>query len=303
MNAAGRLTGVLTGAIELKTLGESRQTRDLGFGGLTIVDRDGKLILGDLSPVVNSALLARIRHTGTGAFTNSPGLRGGSHHIVAFTTAAIPGWTIAIDRPASSVYAAARRSLIFELASIGAAVLAVLAILALVAKRSRREIEARGGQAQTWTRLTRRLAGAARPSDVADALLEAAESVFVDAVVVVVVDSETGEEVRAASNLPGWRRVPGDSERLRTMAALAVDGPGTRSLEGSQPARHLPDLPPQAQSDARLPDGRRRWLADRRHRDPDRAEPARRHRVGVARRVRLTGGPGAHPRSRLRARA
>jgi anti-sigma regulatory factor (Ser/Thr protein kinase) len=238
-DAAGHLTGILTGAIKLKSLGQSAQTRDLAFEGLTIVDRDGKLLLGNLSPVADSTVLARIRHAGTGVFKNTPGIEGGSHHIVAFTTAAVPGWTIALDRPASSVYAAARRSLILELASIGAAVLAVLVLLALVAKRSRREIEARGGHAQTWTTLTRTLAGAARPAEVADALLEAVESVFPDAIAVVVVDSETGEEVRAASNLPGWRRVPGDGERLRTIASLATEGPGTRSLERERSLRDI----------------------------------------------------------------
>jgi anti-sigma regulatory factor (Ser/Thr protein kinase) len=238
-NAAGRLTGVLTGGIELKSLGQSEQTRDLGFEGLTIVDRDGKLILGHLSPVADPTLLTRVRHAGTGVLRNSPGLEGGSHHIVAFTTATVPGWTIAIDRPASSVYAAARRSLILELASIGAAVIAVLVLLALVAKRSRREIEARGGHAQTWSRLTRSLGAAARPAEVADAVLEAVEDVFPDAIAVVVVDSETGEEVRAASSLPGWRRVPGDSDRLRTIAALATEGPGTRSLERERSLRDV----------------------------------------------------------------
>jgi anti-sigma regulatory factor (Ser/Thr protein kinase) len=238
-NAAGRLSGVLTGAIELKTLGQSPQTRGLGFDGLTIVDRNGKLILGGLLPVANRTLLARIRRSGTGAYTNSPGLLGGSHHIVAFTTAAVPGWTIAIDRPAASVYAAARRSLVIELASIGAAVLAVLAMLVLVARRSRRELEAGGGHAQTWTTLTRTLTSAARPADVADALLEAVEGVFPDAVAVVVVHSETGEEVRAASNLPGWRRIPGDNEHLRTIAGLATEGPGTRSLERERSLRGI----------------------------------------------------------------
>ncbi len=238
-DTAGRLTGVLTGAIRLKSLGQGNQTSDLGFEGLTVVDRDGNLLLGNLAPVTNHALLAQIRHAGTGVVRNSQGLEGGSHHIVAFTTAPLPDWTIALDRPSSYVYAAARRSLAIELASIGAAVLAVLVLLALLAKRSRREIEARGGHAQTWARLTRRLGSAARPADVADALLEAVEDVFPDAIAVVVVDSETGEEVRAASNLPGWRRVPGDSERLRTIAAMSVEGPGTLSLERERGLRDV----------------------------------------------------------------
>jgi anti-sigma regulatory factor (Ser/Thr protein kinase) len=237
--ASGRLSGVLAGAIRLRSLGQSKQTNGLGFEGLTVVDRNGKLILGGLAPVQNGALLRRIERAGTGDLTGSPGLEGGSGHVVAFTRAPVAGWMMVIDRPESSVYAAARRSLMLELASIAAAVVAVLAILGLVIRRSRREIQARGSQAQTWSRLTRALGGAARPADVADALLEAVENVFADAVVVVSVESETGQEIRAASNLPGWRRVPGDSQRLRTVAAIASEGRGTRSLERDRSLRDL----------------------------------------------------------------
>jgi anti-sigma regulatory factor (Ser/Thr protein kinase) len=235
----GKPSGVVTGAILLKNLGSKVQNDELGFSGLTIVDRDGQLILSGLEPVANRPLLAKIQKLGTGDVKGTEGLAGGSHHIVAFATSKVPGWTIAIDRSESSLYAAGRHSLQLELVSLGGAVLVVLAILALLAKRSRREIETAGEQAQSWSRLARSLAVAATPAEIADTLLDAVQEVFRDAVVVVSVDSETGEEIRATSGLPGWRRVPGDTERLRSIAAVARGGPRTRSLERQGDLRGL----------------------------------------------------------------
>ncbi len=238
-NAAGRLSGVLTGAIRLRTLGRTRQTSDLGFEGLTIVDRNGRLILGGLSKTGNQPLLARIERLRNGHLANTTGFDGHDHHIVAFATATVPSWTIAIDRPASAVYASARRSLGLELLSLTLGVIAVLTILALLAKRSRREIETQGEQAQSWSRLTRGLALASNSAEVADTVLDSVQAVFPDSVVVVSVDSETGQEIRATSSLPGWRRVPGDSAWLRSVAELTAEGPRTRSLERDRSLRGL----------------------------------------------------------------
>ncbi len=238
-DAAGRLTGVLSGAIGLKTLGQSKQNSALGFEGLTIADRDGHLLLAGLARTTNPAMLARIQQLGQGDFTNAEGLSGGSHHVLAFATASLPGWSVVIDRPASSVYASARRSLELEIVSLGAALFAVLLILFALVKRSRREIEAQGEQAQSWSKFTRTLALASTPADVADVVLESVQSVFPDAVVVVTLESEAGQETRATSRLPGWRRVAGDSIWLRTIAGLTADGPATRSLERERPLRDL----------------------------------------------------------------
>ena len=62
---------------------------------------------------------------------------------------------------------------------------------------------------------------------------------FPDAVVVVTLDSEGGQETRATSRLPGWRRVAGDSVWLRSIAALTTEGPVTRSLERDRTLRDL----------------------------------------------------------------
>jgi anti-sigma regulatory factor (Ser/Thr protein kinase) len=237
-DSRGRLSGVLSGAIRLDSLGQSEQTQDLGLDGLTVVDRNGRLILGGLVRVQNSGLLTRMREEKSGVVKGA-GLQNGSDRVVAFSRAALPDWTIAIDKPASSVYASARHSLLLDLASLAAAVAFVLAILTLVVKRSGRQIRAEGEQAQSWSRLTRTLAAAATPADVADALFDTVQEVFADAVVVVSVHSETGEEIRAGSSLPGWRRLPGDGERLTTIAELTHEGPRSWSLERRSSLRDL----------------------------------------------------------------
>src|SRR5579871_4380847 len=156
--AAGHhVSGVLTGSISLNTVGQGRQTASLGFEGLTIVDRDGRLLLSRLARVKDKALLTRLERAPSGDVRETTGFEGESHHLVAFANASTPGWTIAIDRKESGVYAVARRSLILELASLGAAVGIVLLILVLIVRRSRRELEAQSEQARAWSRLTRTL--------------------------------------------------------------------------------------------------------------------------------------------------
>ncbi len=238
-DAAHQLSGVLTGSIRLNTVGESGQASSLGFQGLTVVDRDGQLLLSRLAHVKDKALLRRLEKPPSGDVHETAGLEGGSHHLIAFATASVPGWTIAIDRPESGVYAVARRSLILELASLAAAIGIVFLIIILIMRRSRRELEAQSDQARAWSRLTRTLAVAATPADVSDALLDSVEVAFPDALVVVSIDSETGPEIRAESALPGWRRVQGDAERLKGIAALTSEQPRTRSLERERPLRHL----------------------------------------------------------------
>ena len=238
-DAADRLTGVLTGAIRLTTLAQSRLTSDLGFQDLQIIDRNGHLLRAGLAPIKNRQLLAQIKRLGSGDLTDTPGLGGGTNHVIAFSTATVPHWTIVIDRRASSLYAAARRSLLFESLLLATAVAGVLVILGLLAKRSRRDIETGGEQAQSWGRLTRSLAQAATPADVADVVLVAVQAVFPDAVIVVAVDSETGEEIRTTLSLPGWRRVSGDATWLHSVAALALAEPGSRSLKRDRSLRGI----------------------------------------------------------------
>ena len=57
----------------LKTVGESRQSLELGYGSLQLVDRNGRLLLGGLEHVRNTVLLERIR--GCARASSGPGLR------------------------------------------------------------------------------------------------------------------------------------------------------------------------------------------------------------------------------------
>ena len=237
--ATGQLTGVLTGAIRLKSLGQSGQTSDLGFQNLEIVDRNGHLLLGGLAPIGNRRLLARIERLGNGDLTQHPGLDGGTDHVIAFSAAKVPDWTIVIDRSASSVYSSARRSLLYESLLLAAAVVGVLVILGLLAKRSRIDIETRSEQAQSWGRLTRALAQAATPADVADVVLDAVQAVFPDAVVVVAVDSESGEEIRATSSLPGLAPCSRGCDLAPLGRHPLPEEAGSRSLERDRSLRAI----------------------------------------------------------------
>ena len=62
----GTFTGVLAGSTLLRTVGESRQALELGYGNLQLVDRNGRLLLGGLAHVRNTALLERIKGMTTG---------------------------------------------------------------------------------------------------------------------------------------------------------------------------------------------------------------------------------------------
>ena len=66
-DARGRISGVLAGSILLETVKESKQALDLGYGGLQIVDRNGRLLLASLRPVANKALLGEIEQSGAGS--------------------------------------------------------------------------------------------------------------------------------------------------------------------------------------------------------------------------------------------
>ena len=71
----GRASGVLVGAILLKTVGESKQALDLGYGNLQILDRNGTRLLDGLKPVENRSLLARIQREGSGVLPAEQGPR------------------------------------------------------------------------------------------------------------------------------------------------------------------------------------------------------------------------------------
>jgi anti-sigma regulatory factor (Ser/Thr protein kinase) len=236
---AHRLTGVLEGGIGLGTIAQSSRFEELGFQGLTVVDRNGHSLLNGLTPLPNHRLLAQTAKGGSGELTDTSGLGGAAHHVVVYATSTVPGWTIAIDRSRSSVFAPARRTLELELVPVALAVLLVLTALGLTSRRSRRELEWQAGRARAWGRLTRALAAATGPGDVAEALVDSLRAVVTDAVVVVSVDADGEPEIRTGSSLPGWRALDRDLEPVQAVVALSSGEQRSRSLEREDGLRQL----------------------------------------------------------------
>ncbi len=117
----GRITGVLAGSTRIKAISQNKASLELGYAGLSIVDRSNHQLFSQLAPVANTQLLRRIKGR-NGVETGVRGLAGQQGDVVAFAAVSLPGWTIVIDRSEGSVYASARRSLELELVSVGAAV-------------------------------------------------------------------------------------------------------------------------------------------------------------------------------------
>ena len=230
-DARGRVSGVLVGSVLLKTVAESKQALDLGYGDLQIIDRNGNLLLSGLSPVADRTLLTRIRRQGSGVLADTLGLDGGGGDVVAFATSTVPGWVTAIDRPRSTVFAAAQRALALELASVGAGIVLVFMILGFIVRRSRRESDAQNERTRSWGRLTQALTVAATPPEVAEALLSALASAFRDAVAIVAFESLDILQVTTGSGTPQARRIIENNGALDTIARLGTGGPTSRLLE------------------------------------------------------------------------
>jgi anti-sigma regulatory factor (Ser/Thr protein kinase) len=222
-NAQGAVSGMLLAGIRLTTVGSQKSELELGYTGLAIVDRSGRLLLSGLERVKNTALLAKIGGGGTGVATGTAGLDRTGNDVVAYSTAAIPAWRIVIDRSRSSVYAAARRSFILQLGSLVGAAILVLAICAFVLRRSRRERSIQEARARAWSGLTRALTAAATPDDVAAALVGALAAAFPESLALVTFETVDGAwEVRTPPTQQ-WQRIaslPGvvDEVARRAMA-------------------------------------------------------------------------------------
>jgi len=190
-DSAGRLNGVLAGALNLTPSKTNKRSIDLGYEGLQIIDRDGgELLTGTFARPENRALLARMRKTRAGLLEDTKGLSGDGGRVVAYSTSALPGWITVIDRSSASVFAAARRSLELELASILAAFLLVLALLVWAYRRANRNALAELQRTKVTSDLTRALAVASAPGAVADALAAALAATMPDALAVVALQSD-----------------------------------------------------------------------------------------------------------------
>ena len=233
-NAAGHLTGVLAGALAVTPTRNSQSSADLGFQGLALLDRDNQSVYDGLAHPTDKALLARLRRQPVGTFSNTEGLNGASGHVVAYATSVVPDWKIVIDRPRSAVFAAARRSLIVELASIGAAALIIIILFGWILIRARREEAKEGERVRQWNELTHTLGGAAAAKDVSDALVAAIAAAFpgAQALVALEVDKRLGLVV-GSPPADGSRPIAGvDEFVLLQVAKLAYAGRAPIAVEG-----------------------------------------------------------------------
>jgi len=229
-DSRGRLTGVLAGSIVLKPKPESKKAVDLGFGNLEVIDRNGRLLLNGLGQASNRPLLDSMRKQGAGAVSGIDGLDGGGDHVVVWATVAQPHWLIAIDRPAASVYGAARRGLELQVGSIGAALLILFALGLLLLRRTGRLGAVHDARLQAWTRLTRRLGAASTPPEVAEVLLSTLAETFPDGIAVVAIAG--GDRLRAAGRSRSSRlgRTLADTALLDAVVRVAAGGPKTRPI-------------------------------------------------------------------------
>ena len=167
---AGKITGVLIGTVLIKPATPSQATFDLGYAGA----RDHR----SQGPVDPRGLRAAGAPGGAGEIRQGGQRRPLRHHGPRRTERArprlrrdeVPHWTVILDRPRSSVFAAARHTLELEAALLGGVALLDLGLLLWVVRRARAgrgsPPSARcsgGGATSASTRSRRRCSGACSP--------------------------------------------------------------------------------------------------------------------------------------------
>jgi serine phosphatase RsbU (regulator of sigma subunit)/anti-sigma regulatory factor (Ser/Thr protein kinase) len=138
-DASGKINGVLSGSIRVRPTPANRSTVELGYSGLVILDRKGQAIITGLGAPRNRSLARQLKQKRTGTLTDVRGLDGASGHVVVWASSPIAGWTVAIDRTQSSVFAASRRALILDLALIAGLAAILIALIAWLSRRAQRE--------------------------------------------------------------------------------------------------------------------------------------------------------------------
>jgi serine phosphatase RsbU (regulator of sigma subunit)/anti-sigma regulatory factor (Ser/Thr protein kinase) len=228
-DASGEINGLLAGALQLTPAnGESSLAQSLGFQNLVILDREGQQLTRRSFAPVKNMTLARAIGSGYGVKTGVTGLDGGRGHVVGYANAEAPGWTIAIDRPASTVFASARRALTLELVAIFVASLVVLSLLTWAIVRSRREVETEREHVRRWDELSQSLGEASVPAEVTGALVSALATAFPHACLIVAFEAEDQpglviSAVRPGDDGPTLRR---DEPIALELARLAYDRGG-----------------------------------------------------------------------------
>ena len=241
----GRVNGVVAGGIVLQPSGTDARATDLGYSGLQVIDReDQQVTRRDLARPANGVLLGRLRRQSEGVLIGQRGLEGNEDRVVAFATAATPGWVTVLDQPASSVFADARRTLALEAALVGAAAVVVLGLIGWAARRARRDLRAGQAQVANWARLTRALNDALDSAAVRETLATALAREFPQATVVVSPASTDGDEPGSATVVRG-RRSPalGDEATLQAIADAVGSTADSLALETEGETRDALQLP------------------------------------------------------------
>ena len=239
------------------------------------------------------------------------GLDGSAGHAIAYTTSAIPGWTIVIDRPRAILFSDARRGFFLELALVAAAAAIVLFLIALILLHGRREAERERRRARQRHELSRILGSASLGSDVSDGLVAGLADAFPGALCIVALENADHHGLTLSGSAEGaFPSTPAARDIVVAQAATLAYDSGTAIVIGKEPGLRstLPGvhkaLLGAAHSFYATP------LVSPRRQQAGRALPAvraharaERKRAGAGGLVRRAGGAGARSDLRVRARA
>ncbi len=228
LDAAGKLSGVLAGVLLVSPTPNQSNGIDLGFAGLAVFDRTGQSVLAGFAKPRNPALLERLRKDPDGGVIGSTeGFDGAADHVVGYATSRVPGWTVAIDQPRSTVLGAARRSLWLALALIAGVAIIVLLLVLRTVQRARRAAERQDVLASQQRELAGALASASAAQEASSALAASLAAVFPDALAVVALapDDRLGVRIAATAGGPFDRAVHGAAANELLEAAYGADGP------------------------------------------------------------------------------
>jgi serine phosphatase RsbU (regulator of sigma subunit)/anti-sigma regulatory factor (Ser/Thr protein kinase)/type II secretory pathway pseudopilin PulG len=215
----GRLSGVLAGGFVLPQSRRDPRASDLGYAGLSVIDRKGQQITRrDLASPANAALLRQVRAEREGVLVGTDGLDGSGGRVVAFATSQMPGWKAVLDQPESVVFADARRALLLEGSLVVAAALCVLALIAWALRRSRRDLLAAQAQVRRWAQLIRSLNAAVDKRQVADLVATAVATEFRAGTAIVDVEGGKGESAHVTAFAHGRHSPFAGLDERRTVA-------------------------------------------------------------------------------------
>ena len=230
---SGRPTGVLVGVLVLQPFAIAQGALELAGPGISILDRKGHSLMTGASLPAISAQARRLH--GTGVVADTRGLDGSAGHALAYSTSAVPGWTIVIDDSRSTLLANARRAFLLELALIAAAASLVLFLIAYMLVRGRREAERERVRERQRRDLTRILGGASLGSEVSEGLVAGLADAFPEALCVVALEAEDHHNLVLSASADG--AFPASSaarEIVVAQAATLAHDAGTAIVIGEE---------------------------------------------------------------------